>query len=86
MDIRVYSEIQIQMDKGLTNKSSVRSSSRKAQVPPSPDQVHLANRAAGFAQYHSQVEQTKGLTGDLESIDTPANARRAAENITKYGP
>lgn len=86
MDIRAYSEIQIQMDKGLTNKSPVRSSNRKPQVPSSPDQVYLANRAAQFAQHHTQVEQTQGLTGDLESIDTPANARRAAENISKYGP
>jgi hypothetical protein len=86
MDIRAYSAIQIQSDKGLTKKSSVRSSDRKPAVPASPDEVNLAERAESLAQEFLQVEQAQGLTGDLEAIDTPAHARQAAENITKYGP
>ena len=86
MDIRAYSAIQIQSDKGLTKKSSVRSSGRKQATPASPDEVNLAQRAASFSQEFLQVEQAQGLTGDLESIDTPAHARQAAENISKYGP
>jgi hypothetical protein len=86
MDIRAYSAIQIQTDKGLTKKSSARSSDRKPAVGASPDQVNLAERAASFSQEYLQVEQAQGLTGDLEAIDTPAHARQAAENISKYGP
>jgi hypothetical protein len=86
MDIRAYSAIQIQSDKGLTKKSSARPSGRKPADPASPDQVNLAERAANLSQEFLQVEQAQGLTGDLEAIDTPAHARQAAENITKYGP
>jgi hypothetical protein len=86
MDIRAYSAIQIQTDKGLTKKSSVRSSNRKPVTGTSPDEVNLAERAASLSQEFLQVEQAQGLTGDLEAIDTPAHARQAAENITKYGP
>jgi hypothetical protein len=86
MDIRAYSAIQIQTDKGLTKKSSVRSSDRKPAVRTSPDEVNLAERAASISREFLQVEQNQGLTGDLDTIDTPAHARQAAENITKYGP
>jgi hypothetical protein len=86
MDIRAYSAIQIQSDKGLTKKSSVRSSDRKPAAPASPDEVNLAERASSISREHPQVDEAKGLTGDLDSIDTPAHARQAAENITKYGP
>jgi hypothetical protein len=86
MDIRAYSAIQIQSDKGLTKKSSVRSSGRKPAAGTSPDEVNLAERAASISREFQQVDETKGLTGDLDSIDTPAHARQAAEHITKYGP
>ena len=86
MDIRAYSAIQIQSDKGLTKKSSVRSSDRRPATPATPDEVNLAERAASISREYLQVDETKGLTGDLESIDTPAHARQAAEHITKYGP
>jgi len=86
MDIRAYSAIQIQSDKGLTKKSSVRSSGRKQAPPASPDEVNLAERAASISREYLQVDETKGLTGDLDAIDTPAHARQAAEHITKYGP
>lgn len=86
MDIRAYSAIQIHTEKGVTKKSSSRSSSRRPAVSESPDEVNLAERAASISKEYLQVEDTKGLTGDLGLIDTPAHARQAAENISKYGP
>ena len=86
MDIRAYSAIQIHAEKGLTKKSSTRSSDRKSPAPANPDEANLAERAANISREYLQVEDTKGLTGNLDSIDTPAHARQAAETISKYGP
>lgn len=86
MDIRAFGAIQIHSGKGVTKKSSSRSTDRRPAISDSPDEVNLAQRASNFAKDFVQVEDIKGLTGDLGSIDTPAHARQAAENISKYGP